>query len=206
MNIQIIVFRGQIFFQSGSIVLWCPFTKCQKNSLKNIVQSNKQTWTHNDGAISCKFDLVHKLRINKSTIIEDKTMEKLLNLKEYDNANQFSRYIRCKGDNCQSSIFYNIIWRVKSLTIFWYMLTCSMYIMWPKQCKSWYVPAVVGSTVEVGALTRCELNPLCYLKAEQTNVQNSLIMICDFELSYNAVEATKNIFVRKRKVQLITVH
>ena len=41
-----------------------------------------------------------------------------------------------------------------SFVIFWYMLVCSMYILWP---KPWKVPAVVDSIVVVGALTCCAL-------------------------------------------------
>ena len=57
------------------------------------------------------------------------------------------------------------------------VLACSMYIMWPKQCK---LLTVVGSIVIVGTLILCALLHcvcvcVCDLKAAQMNVQHSLI-------------------------------
>ena len=63
------------------------------------------------------------------------------------------------------------------------------------------VQAVVGSIMIIGALT-CSalLHSVCDLKSAQMNGQYSLIqepMFCEFELSHNSVEATKNIYCGK---------
>ena len=59
------------------------------------------------------------------------------------------------------------------------------------------VPAVVGSIVAVGALTRCaSLHSVSDLKAAQMNVERRLIRefrLHEFELGHNATEATINI-------------
>ena len=58
-----------------------------------------------------------------------------------------------------------------------------------KQFKPWKLPAVVGSIVVVGVLTRrALLTPLCYLKAGQMNIQRVLIrklILYEFKLGYN---------------------
>ena len=62
------------------------------------------------------------------------------------------------------------------------------------------VPAVEGSIVQVGTLTRCALpHSVCDLKTALMNVKRRLIQkLYKFELSHNdAVEATKNIFLCK---------
>ena len=53
------------------------------------------------------------------------------------------------------------------------MLVCSVYITWPKQFKTWKVPAVVGTIMVVGAPK--QLYSMHDLKATQINVQRSLI-------------------------------
>ena len=64
----------------------------------------------------------------------------------------------------------------KSLSIFWYLLVCGVYITWLKQLKLWKVPAVVGSILAIGALILCALlHSMCDLKATQMNMQYSLI-------------------------------
>ena len=76
-----------------------------------------------------------------------------------------------------------------------------MYITLPKQFKAWKVPAVVGSIVIVGALRCCALLHSVYdLEATQMNLQRCLtreIMLCEFELSHNTAEATKDIHYAK---------
>ena len=63
--------------------------------------------------------------------------------------------------------------------------------------KPWLLPAVVGSIVEVSALTRCILlHSVCDLKVAQINVQHSLIqklLLYELETDNYATEATKNI-------------
>ena len=59
----------------------------------------------------------------------------------------------------------------KNLAIFWYMLVCSTYIMWPKLFK---VPAAVVSML-VGALTCALLHFMYDFKAAQINVQCKLV-------------------------------
>ena len=85
--------------------------------------------------------------------------------------------------------------------VFWYMLVCSVYIMWLKQFKLWNVPAVGGNIVVVGALTCCALlYCMCDLKTVQLNLQCSLIwelMLYDFKLPHDVAEATKNICCAK---------
>ena len=76
---------------------------------------------------------------------------------------------------------------IKTFALFWYMLVCSAYIMWPNQFK---VHTVVGSIVVVGVLACCEMFlSMCDLKAAQMNMQCSLIwelMLYEFEQGYNA--------------------
>ena len=64
-------------------------------------------------------------------------------------------------------------------------------------------PTVVGSIMEVGALTRCVLLHFeCDLKAMQMNVQRRPIrqfMLYEFEVDHSATEATKNIYCAKRE-------
>ena len=75
------------------------------------------------------------------------------------------------------------------------------YALGPKGFKLWKVPAVVGSIVVVGALTRCALLQSVYdVKAVQMNVLSSLIrefMLYEFELAHYAAEATTNICCTK---------
>ena len=63
------------------------------------------------------------------------------------------------------------------------------------------VQAVIGRIVVVGALTCCSLvQGVCNLKATQMNVQRSLNReptLYDFELGYNFMKATKNIWCAK---------
>ena len=70
-----------------------------------------------------------------------------------------------------------------------------MYIKWPKSFKT-----VVGSIVVVGALKHWALLHSVYdLKARQMDIQHSLIwefILFEFELSYNAAEASKNIWTK----------
>ena len=80
--------------------------------------------------------------------------------------------------------------------IFWYVLICCMYIMWPKQFKYWKAPSVDGSIVVVCAL----LCTMYDLKAAQMNMQHCLIqkfMLYKFDLDHNVTEATKNICCAK---------
>ena len=66
------------------------------------------------------------------------------------------------------------------------MLVNRVYITWPIQFKLFEVPAIVGSIVVVGALTRCTLlHSMCDLKVTQTNVQCSQIQ----EPGHNTAEA-----------------
>ena len=68
--------------------------------------------------------------------------------------------------------------------------------------RPWMFPPP-GSIEVVGALTRCELlHFVCISKAAQMNVQRSVtrqLMLHEFELGYNAIEAVKNICGTKGK-------
>ena len=70
-----------------------------------------------------------------------------------------------------------------------------------KVVQAMKITFVVGSIMAVGIQTHCAL-PLsvCDLKAAHINVKPSLIrqlMLYEFELSHNAVEATENICCEK---------
>ena len=84
-----------------------------------------------------------------------------------------------------------------SFAIFWYLLLCGTYIMWPKQSKLWKVLSMVGSIVVVGVLTYWVLfSTVCELKAAQMNIQYCLIwefIFYEFKLGHNAGETTKNV-------------
>ena len=75
--------------------------------------------------------------------------------------------------------------------------------MLPKQFKLWYVSAIFGNIVIVGALTRCTpLHSVSNLKATLMNMQFSLIRglgLYEFELSHNAADQTKTILCTKVK-------
>ena len=96
---------------------------------------------------------------------------------------------------------------IKRVAIFWCVLVCGVYIIWPNQFKPWKVPTVVGSIVVVGALTCCALlHSMCDLKVTQMNMQHSIIcdlMLCDFKLGCYMTEATKNVFCVKGKGLII---
>ena len=65
-----------------------------------------------------------------------------------------------------------------------------------QQFKPWYVSAVLGSIVVVGALTCVLLHSVCDLKITQLNMQRRLIrllMLYEFEQNHNAAEVTKKI-------------
>ena len=65
---------------------------------------------------------------------------------------------------------------VKSFAIFWYMLVCGTYIMWPKQFKLWERLDMDGSFMKIGALTHRTLFHSMYdLIAAQMIVQCNLI-------------------------------
>ena len=68
---------------------------------------------------------------------------------------------------------------------------------------------MVCSIVVVGALTHCALlHPWCDLKATLINMQHSLIqelILYEFKLGHNTIEATKIFLVQKVRVPLITV-
>ena len=88
-----------------------------------------------------------------------------------------------------------LIDRVKSFAIFWFLQVCVAYITRLKQFKTWKLPAVVGSIIVNGALTRCALlHPKCDLKDTQMNVKSRVIqelLLYMFQLGHNAAEATK---------------
>ena len=80
------------------------------------------------------------------------------------------------------------------------MLVCDAYITWPKQFKPCKVPAVVGSIVVDGALTRCTfLYCVCRLKTAQMKDLCCLIQELVFELDHNTAEAIRNICYTKEK-------
>lgn len=82
-----------------------------------------------------------------------------------------------------------------------------MYIIWPKQFKWWVTPTEASSIMVFGVLTHCLLfHSICHLRPAQMNMQDSPIwelMLYEFKLSYNVVEATRNIIVQKVNAQLI---
>ena len=88
--------------------------------------------------------------------------------------------------------------------------SCSAHITCVSSSSLRMVPAVVGSIVVVGALTRCALLPSVYdLKASHMNVQCCLIQeltLKEFELSYNSAVAIKKHLLCERLItQLITL-
>ena len=90
---------------------------------------------------------------------------------------------------------------IKGFAIFRCMLFCGVYITWLKQLKLGKVSAMVGSILVIVVPIRFALvHSVFNLKAAQINIQHSLIWkltIYVFELSYDAVRETKNIFSKK---------
>ena len=90
--------------------------------------------------------------------------------------------------------------KTPKILLYLYLLVCSVYVTWLKQCKLWKKSAVVDSIVEVSALTYSALPYyLCNLKAVQMNVQHSLFrefFPYELVLGHNATEATKKFYVK----------
>ena len=76
--------------------------------------------------------------------------------------------------------------------------------MWLRRFKSWYVHAMVGSIMVVGALTYyASFCSMCELLAFKMNVQSCLILeliLYEFWLGHNIVEKAKNICCVKGEV------
>ena len=98
---------------------------------------------------------------------------------------------------------------VKSFEMSWYVLICSMYIMWPKHIKPWKLPAMLGCIMVVCMLTHCALlQSVCDLTGEQMNMQYSLIqelMLYKFERGHNDMEEIKKYCPKVEGTLLTTI-
>ena len=80
--------------------------------------------------------------------------------------------------------------------------------MWLKQIKLWKISAVLGGIVVFGALMCIASLHVQIVKASQMNVQCNLnweLMLSEFELSCDVLEATQNICYAKGEVDHSTV-
>ena len=78
---------------------------------------------------------------------------------------------------------------IKSFAIFWWVLVCSFYIMWPKSFKLWKVITVIDGVMVVGVLTCCAQ---CDLKAilmiiQWSLMQEPMLYLSELVWNYNAI-------------------